>query len=270
MLSTFLIALREGLEASLIVGMLAAYIIKTGRTHLLKAMWFGVGLAVFASLGFGALLSLASSELSEKVEPYFAGFTSLLAICFVTWMIFWMKRTAKNLNKEIAGRVDAVAHMGGLALALAAFFTVAREGLETSLFLYTNFKNVSQSSRPFIGLVLGLFLAVVLGVGMYRRTIKVNIKKFFAYTGSALLIIAAGVFAHGLNEFQNIGILPGANSYLWNWHNAPSWFDSLIDGTFGISSQFTYLQAFAWVFYLLTFLPAYLSSHSKKSSTIRN
>jgi high-affinity iron transporter len=269
MLSTFLIALREGLEASLIVGMLAAYIIKTGRSHLLKAMWIGVGLAALLSLSFGALLSFASSELSDTVEPYFAGFSSLLAVAFVTWMIFWMKRTAKNLHSEIAGKVDKAAHMGGLALSLAAFFTVAREGLETSLFLYTNFKNVSQSSRPLIGLILGLACSIILGVGMFKKTIKVNLKKFFLYTGSALLVIAAGVFAHGVHEFQDIGIFPGGNTFIWNWHNAPSWFDSLVDGTFGINAQFTLLQGLAWLIYILSFLPAYLGlSLSKKSTTL--
>jgi len=268
MLSTFLIALREGLEASLIVGMLAAYITKTGRAHLLKAMWLGVSLAILVSLGFGALLTFTSSSLSDNVEPYFAGISSLLAVGFVTWMIFWMKRTARNLHSDIAGKVDKAAQMGGLALTLAAFFTVAREGLETSLFLYTNFKNVSHSSRPLIGLILGLALSVILGVGMFKKTIKVNLKKFFLYTGSALLIIAAGVFAHGLFEFQDIGIFPGANTYLWNWHNAPSWFDSIIDGTFGISSKFTLLQGLAWLIYLVTFLPAYVGiSQLKKTAS---
>jgi high-affinity iron transporter len=267
MLSTFLIALREGLEASLIVGMLAAYIIKTDRKHLLRSMWVGVGLAAAISLGFGALLSFTSANLSGNTESYFAGISSLLAIIFVTWMIFWMKRTARNLHSEIAGKVDKAAQMGGLAIALAAFFTVAREGLETSLFLYTDFKNVSHESRPLIGLILGLLLSIALGVAINKKAIKVNLGRFFTYTGSALLIIAAGVFAHGLNEFQNIGILPGANTYLWNWKAAPAWFDSLVDGTFGISSQFTTLQGLAWLIYLVTFLPAYLLHKSSKNSS---
>ena len=183
MLSTFLIALREGLEAALIVGILVAYVVKTERRFLLAPIWSGVGLALAASLALGGFLTFTSAELSERGEQFFAGTTSFLAVGLVTWMVFWMKRAAKTLRDELHGRVDNALSTGPLALAAAAFFAVAREGLETSLFVYTNFRTVSATSAASIGLILGLTLAVVLGYLIYNRSIRLNLSKFFTVTG---------------------------------------------------------------------------------------
>jgi high-affinity iron transporter len=139
MLSTFIIALREGLEAALIVGILVAYVVKTGRSTLLKPIWSGVCLALALSFGLGAFLSYSSTQLSERGEEIFAGTSSVIAVALVTWMVFWMKRAARGLRDELHGKVDK-AHLGGpFTIAVTAFFAVAREGLETALFIYTNF-----------------------------------------------------------------------------------------------------------------------------------
>ena len=134
MLSTFLIALREGLEAALIVGILVAYVVKTDRRNLLAPIWTGVSVAIIASLTFGGFLTFTSKELSARGEEIFAGTTSFVAVGLVTWMVFWMKRAARSLKLELHSKVDTAVQIGKFGLISAAFFAVAREGLETALF----------------------------------------------------------------------------------------------------------------------------------------
>ena len=261
MLSTFLIALREGLEASLMVGILVAYLVKSNRRAALPALWSGVTGAAVASLGFGALLTFSSHHLSARAESYFAGTTSLIAVAIVTWMVFWMKRSARGMRQDLHGRIDAASkkEAGLFALAAAAFFAVVREGLETSLFIYSDFKTVSKDSGPAIGLIVGLIAAIGLGIALYRQSIKINLSKFFSVTGVGLLIVAAGVLSHGLNEFQNLGVLPGGSAFAWNWSKGGgSVVATILDGTIGISTTLTLLQLVIWVAYLVLFLPRYL------------
>ena len=168
MLSSFLIALREGLEASLIVGILIAYVVKTDRKQLLAPIWSGVALALTLSFALGGFLSFTSAELTSRGEEFFAGTTSLVAVVLVTWMVFWMKRTARGLKGELQSKVEAAANVGPVAIAAAAFFAVAREGLETALFVYSNFKAVGEKSAPAIGLSAGLSLAMILGYLIYQ------------------------------------------------------------------------------------------------------
>ncbi len=136
MVSSFLIALREGLEAALIVGILIAYVVKTARRHLLTPIWSGVGIALVLSIALGGFLAFTSAELSSRGAEFFAGTTSLVAVVLVTWMVFWMQRTARQLKGELQEKVESAATVGPLAIASAAFFAVVREGLETSLFVY--------------------------------------------------------------------------------------------------------------------------------------
>ncbi len=185
MLSSFLIALREGLEAALIIGILVAYVVKTNRRHLLTPIWSGVSAALALSVGLVFFLAFTSSELSERGEEFFAGTTSIVAVALVTWMVFWMKRTARALREELHGKVEEAAVVGSLALTAAAFFAVAREGLETALFVYSNFRTVGSKTPATVGLIIGLALAVALGYLIYRRAINLNLSKFFTLTGAA-------------------------------------------------------------------------------------
>jgi high-affinity iron transporter len=143
-------------------------------------------------------------------------------------------------------------------LVSAAFFAVAREGLETALFVYSNFRTVSNDSSPAIGLVLGLALAVVLGIAIYQGSLKINLGKFFTITGIALIVIAGGVLSYAIHEFQELGALPGEDSYVWNWVNADPTITTLLSGTIGISTKISWLQLIVWAFYLTTVLQAYL------------
>lgn len=259
MLSTLLIALREGLEASLIIGILVAYLVRSERRRSLPFLWIGVLGAVALSLGLGAFLSFTSTELSTTGEEVFAGTSSLAAVALVTWMVFWMKRNARSLRDSLHSKVDESSAMGNIGLVAAAFFAVAREGLETSLFIYSNFKTVSANSAPTIGLFLGLAIAIGLGIGIYLRSIKINLGKFFTVTGSALLVVAAGVLSHGIKEFQQFGAIPGAQAYAWNWlGGSDSVLTTILDGTIGISTSITWVQLFIWALYLGLALRFYL------------
>ena len=262
MLSTFIIALREGLEAALIVGILVAYVVRTDRRHLLKPLWTGVGVALVASLALGGILAFTSAELSDRREELFAGITSFAAVGLVTWMVFWMKRTARNLRNELHGKIDGALVGGPISLALVAFFAVAREGLETALFVYSNFKTVGVASTATVGLVLGLGLAVFLGYAIYNRTVKLDLAKFFTITGVALIIIAAGVLSYGIHEFQELGYLPGVDSFLWDvtpWIAKESLLGSLLGGLVGFDTTTSFVQFVGWSIYLLAVLIPYLS-----------
>ena len=262
MLSTFIIALREGIEAALIVGILVAYVVRTDRRHLLKPLWTGVGVALVASLALGGILAFTSAELSDRGEELFAGITSFAAVGLVTWMVFWMKRTARNLRNELHGKIDGALVGGPISLALVAFFAVAREGLETALFVYSNFKTVGVASTATVGLVLGLGLAVFLGYAIYNRTVKLDLAKFFTITGVALIIIAAGVLSYGIHEFQELGYLPGVDSFLWDvtpWIAKESLLGSLLGGLVGFDTTTSFVQFVGWSIYLLAVLIPYLS-----------
>ena len=263
MLSTYLIALREGLEASLIVSILVAYLARTDRKSYARYIWAGVGAAVALSFGLGALLSFTSTRLSVRGEELFAGLTSIAAVGFVTAMVFWMKRTARGLGKELQSKVDDALPLGSIALISTAFFAVAREGLETALFIYSNFRTVRSNTAPSLGLVLGLLSAITLGLLIYRKTVKINLGKFFTVTGFGLITVAAGVLSHAVGEFQSRGDLPGVNVFAWNVAPSGNAFLStntlwtILDGTIGIGSSLTVFQLIVWVAYLSIVLSIY-------------
>ncbi|MFM7949128.1 MAG: iron uptake transporter permease EfeU [Actinomycetales bacterium] len=266
MLSSFLIALREGLEAALIVGILVAYVVKTDRRFLLTPIWSGVGAALALSVALGGFLGFTSSELSERGETFFAGTTSIVAVALVTWMVFWLKRTARALRDELQGKVEEAAVVGPLALAAAAFFAVAREGLETALFLYSNFRTVGSKTPVVVGLVIGLALAISLGYLIYRRAINLNLSKFFNITGVALIVVAAGVLSYAIHEFQELGWLPGESSYIWDvtsWMAPDSLIGTLLAGTIGFDTTTSWLQFLVWGSYLIAVIALYLRIPSK-------
>jgi len=261
MLSSFLIALREGLEAALIIGILVAYVVKTERRFLLTPIWAGVSVALALSVALGGFLGLTSAELSERGEQLFAGTTSFVAVGLVTWMVFWMKRTARSLRDELHAKVDTAAMVGPMTLAAAAFFAVAREGLETALFVYSNFQAVGSKVPATIGLISGLALAVLLGFLIYRRAIKINLSKFFTITGVALVIVAAGVLSYGIHEFQELGWLPGEKAYAWDvtsWLASDSILASILAGTIGFDTTMSWLQLLVWGAFIGITLALYL------------
>ena len=270
MLSTFIIALREGLEAALIIGILVAYILKTDRRHLLAPLWSGVAAAIAGSIGLGLILSKTSEELTERAEKLFVGTTSFLAVALVTWMVFWMKRTARTLKADLHGKVDSALRTGPLALAGAAFFAVIREGLETALFVYTNFKTIADTRSAALGLILGFAVAISLGYLIFKSAIKLDLSKFFRYTGVALVVVAAGVLSYGVHEFQELGWLPGGESYAWDVSSLipkDSLLGATLGGLVGFDNTTSWLQLGIWTIYLTTVLGAYLSKPRTRALT---
>lgn len=271
MFANFLIGLREGLEASLVVGILVAYLVKTDRRDLLPKVWLGVGVAVSVSLAAGALLTFGPRGLSFEAQEAIGGILSLVAVGFVTWMIFWMARTSRQLKGELEGRMDTAIVAGGGSLVLLAALAVGREGLETALFLWAAAKATDNSAQPLIGGALGLGLAVILGLLIYRGAVRMDLGKFFRWTGGLLVFVAAGVLAYGIHDLQEAGILPGIDNTAFDVSSTippSSWYGTLLKGTFNFSPTTTWLQLVAWIAYVVPVLTFFiLTVRPKKSPT---
>jgi high-affinity iron transporter len=260
MLPNFLIGLREGLEAALVVGIIVAYLVRSGRRASLRWVGLGVALAVVLSLAVGAVLTFTSNSLSFTAQETFGGAMSIIAVGFVTWMVFWMRRTAHQMKGELHDRIEQAIGMGAGALTVASFLAVGREGLETALFLWPNLQNPNSAGAP-IGAVAGLLASVALGYLLYKRSIKLNLAKFFRYTGIGLVVVAAGVLAYGLHDLQEAGVLPGLAAIAFDVRAQippTSWYGTLLKGTVNFSPETTWLQLVAWFAYLVPVLVAFL------------
>lgn len=269
MFGNYLIGLREGLEASLVVCILVAYLVKTDNRGKLPPIWLGVGIAVGLSLGFGAILQFGSQQLTFKAQEALGGSLSILAVCLVTWMVFWMRRTARFLKAELEGRLDAALAMGTGALVATAFLAVGREGIETSLFIWSAVQATDDGVRPVVGAALGLLTAVVLGWLFYRGALKINLAKFFTWTGAMLVVVAAGVLAYGIHDLQEAEILPGLNNRLFDISDTippDSWYGTLLKGVFNFQPNPSVLQAIVWALYLVPVLFLFLRPSAKPGS----
>ncbi len=249
---SFLIGLREGLEAGLIVSILVATLVRAGQRARLGAVWAGVGAAVALSLSFAAVLTFTAADLPAGGQDVFGGVLSLIAVAFVTTMVFWMRKSARSLSGDLKARVtEASGHSAGV-LVVTSFIAVAREGLETSLFLWTTAKSAGESQGPMIGAGIGIALAVAACWGLYRRVLKINLTKFFSVTGVVLIVIAAGVLAYGLGDLQEGGLIPGQSAYAFNLSliDSGSWYATLIAGTLNLTPAMTWLQVIGYLLYL--------------------
>jgi high-affinity iron transporter len=254
LLANFLIGLREGLEAALVVGILIAYVTKIGRRDVLKRLWLGVGLAVAVSLGLGALLTFGAYGLSFQAQEAIGGSLSIVATGFVTWMVFWMLRTSRNLKGHLQHDIDRNIVGAGWGLVLLAFLSVGREGIETALFIWAAVQATGSSTFPLVGASLGIAAAVVLGWLIYRGVVRINLSKFFAWSGGFLIVVAAGVLSYGVHDLQEAGILPGLNNLAWDVSAAvppDSWYGTLLKGTVNFSPATTWLEATVWVLYFV-------------------
>ena len=261
MLGNFIIGLREGLEAALVVSILVTYLVRTDRKPLIRFVSYGVGSAIVASVIVAIALQSISSDLSEQIEPIFAGIVSFLAVGFVTWMIFWMKRTARTISGDLRKKLDSAALGGAFSVSAMAFIAVAREGTETAIFFWAAAHATGQELASLVGLALGLGLATLLGIAFYKSTVKINLPAFFKSTGILLTFVSAGVLTYAIHEFQEVSLLPGDSNVWINLSSVlteGSLLSSVTAGLFNISATTTGLEVIAWVIYVGIVLPLFL------------
>jgi high-affinity iron transporter len=215
--SAFLITLREGLEAALIVAIVLGYLKKLNRDGDFGPVWLGTGTAVGISLIAGVVVFATVGELEGRAEEITEGVVALAATAVLTWMIFWMGRQARFIKGELEAKVDAAVVTGSsIALASIAFVAVLREGLETALFLLSTGVGTESNMSRFVGGVIGLSVAVILGYLVYRGSRKVNLRVFFRVTGGLIILFAAGLLAKGVHEFQEAGLIGTLNERVYD------------------------------------------------------
>ncbi|MGV7093771.1 iron uptake transporter permease EfeU [Siccibacter turicensis] len=259
----FLIMLREGLEAALIVSLIASYLKRTQRGQWMGAIWGGVVLAAGLCLALGIVINETTGEFPQKEQELFEGLVAVIAVIILTWMVFWMRKVARNVKGELEQAVDnALARKGnhGWALVLMVFFAVAREGLESVFFLLAAFQQ-DVGIWPPVGALLGLACAVILGFLIYWGGIRLNLARFFQWTSLFILLVAAGLAAGAIRAFHEAG--------LWN-HFQDIAFDmsgvlsthtltgTLLEGIFGYQESPTVSEVAVWFLYLIPALAAFL------------
>jgi high-affinity iron transporter len=262
-LASYLIGLREGLEATLVVSILVAYLVKSERRRQLPPLWAGVTAAVALSVLFGALLTYTETSLlaGYRSRELFEAITSVVAVVLVTWMIFWLRRTARRLKGELTGKLEAALGVGTLAVAGIAFVSVIREGLETALLFYAAAQGATSTATPLVAISLGLASAMLIGLGLYAGAIRVNLSRFFTVSGVLLVFVAAGILKYGVHDFQEAGVLPGLTTYAFDatsWLDPGSWYGALAAGLFNITPQPSVLETIAWLAYLVPVLVLFL------------
>jgi len=252
-LPTFVIGLREGLEAALIVGIVAAFLVQEGRRDAMKWVWAGVVLGVLVAIGVGIGLRVASQELPQKEQEQLETLVALVAVGMVTWMILWMRKHAANLKGDLRSRAGAALATGSTAALVAmAFLAVIREGFETAVFLVAVFNDAKDPQAAGIGALLGIAVAVVIGYLIYRGGVKINLAKFFKFTGLVLVVVAAGLLSNAVHTAHEAGwwnsmlgqaadlsvvVKPGSVRY------------AVFNGMFGIQPEPTWGEALAWLLY---------------------
>jgi high-affinity iron transporter len=263
MLATYLIGLREGLEATLVVSILIAFLVKSERTDKLKLVWIGVAAAVAVSVLFGWLLNYTETTLLQdfKQQELFEAITSIAAVCFVTWMIFWMRRAARGIAGELRNKLQDALAVGSLAVGFMAFLAVVREGLETSLIFYAAVRGANLDGGPLFALLGGVATAIAIGYLMYATAVRINLTVFFRWTGVLLILVAAGIFKYGVHSLQEATILPGGNEIAYHaasWLDPSTWYATLLAGMFNITAEPTVLEVVAWFAYAVPVLVLFL------------
>lgn len=257
-----LLTTREGLEASLIVGIVLAYLARTNNRQHFKAIWLGTAAAVAVSIVTGAALFFTVGELEGRSEQIFEGVAMFSAVAVLTWMVFWMRKQAKGIKRELEERIQgAIAAGSAVGLASVVFFAVLREGWETALFLFA----ISESSSPLvttIGAIAGLVISISLGVALYLGSRRLNLRQFFTVTGVLLIVFAAGLLAHGIHEFQEAGVLPLTIEHLWDTNHIVS--ENSTTGEFlvtlfGYNGNPSLLEVGAWFAYVSAALAFFLA-----------
>lgn len=266
----FLIMLREGLEAALIVSLIASYLKRTQRTRWFPAMWAGVLIAAALCLALGIVINETTGEFPQKQQELFEGIVAVIAVIILTYMVFWMRKVARNVRAQLEVAVDQALHKAGgsgLPLVLMVFLAVAREGLESVFFLLAAFTQDVGYAPP-LGAVLGLLTAVVLGMLLYWGGVRLNLPQFFRWTSLFILFVAAGLAAGAIRAFHEAGLwnhFQGIAFDLSATLSTHSVFGTLLEGVLGYQEAPSVSEVAMYLFYLipallLFLLPARLST----------
>ena len=265
MLASFLLSLREGLEAALIIGIVLGVLLKINRTELNKTVWLGAGVAAVLSFVAAIGMNQLGMKFEGRGEQIFEGFAMFLAAGVLTWMILWMHNTAGNLKSEIEAKTkDAVQGKGQKALFILAFLAVFREGIELALFLLAAQKT-SSPTQTFIGALSGLAGAAILGWMLFTSTRKLNMRNFFRVTNVLLIIFAAGLVAHGVHEFNEAGIIPPVIEHVWDVNgfvNENSELGLVLKALVGYNGNPSLTEVIAYVAYLGVII-VFVTSHKQ-------
>lgn len=261
MLANYLIGLREGLEASLVVSILATFLVRSGHRDRMRYVWYGVSAAVAVAVAGWALLQFITALTAKSfvAQETIGGIMSILAVGFVTWMIFWMRKASRSIAGELRERLGQALEIGPRAIVVLAFLAVFREGIETAFIVYAS-AATATTATPFVGVLLGLVSAVVLGVLIYRGAVKVNLAVFFKWTGAILVLVAAGILAYGFHDLQEANLLPGLHTLAFDISQvvAPdSWYGVLLKGIFNFNPAPTVIELTVWLLYLVPVLLLY-------------
>ena len=254
MLPNFLIGLREGLEAGIIVGILVAYLHKLGRLDVLPRLWIGIGAAIAISLGTGALLTFGPYGLSFQGQEILGGSLSVVAVALVTWMIFWMGNHARGLRHELQSKLDAAISGSAMGIVVIGFVSVGREGVETALFLWASVNSSGNALVGTIGAGLGILAAVIIAYLIYRGFVRINLSRFFTWTGLFLILVAAGVLSYGVGDLQEASVIPGWGQQAFSVAGLippSSWYGTVLGGLFNFTPEPTWAQFLAWLGYLV-------------------
>jgi high-affinity iron transporter len=267
--ATYLIGLREGLEATLVVSILIAFLVKSDRRNRLPWVALGVTVAVALSVGFGALLTYTRTTLlaDYRDRELFEAITSVAAVCFVTWMIFWMRRAARSIAGQLREGLDRAIAVGPVAVALFALLAVVREGLETALLFFAAVQGADSDTGPLLAILGGILTSIVIGVLLYASAVRINLTKFFTWTGVLLVLVAAGILKYGVHDFQEADVLPGLNTLAYDISGTldPStWYAALLAGMFNITPAPSVLEVVAWLAYAVPVLLLFLLPGRKR------
>ncbi|NUR70764.1 MAG: iron transporter [Hamadaea sp.] len=259
-LPAYLTGLREGLEAALVVTILVGFLVKSDRRRQLPLVWAGVGVAAALSVGVVLALGYASEVLTGPGRELFEAITSVVAVVFVTWMIFWMRKAARSIAGTLRAQLTDAIKLGPIAVVVVAFLAVAREGVETAV-IFMGIVQQSPTAWPVVGITGGLLTAAALGFGLYASILRINLTKFFTWTGLLLILVAAGIFKYGVHDFQEAGVLPGLSTKAFDISGVldpTTWYASLLSGMFNITPEPTVLEVVAWVAYVVPVLILFL------------
>ncbi len=264
MLVPFLIMLREGVEAALVVAIIAGYLVHTGRGEAMRSVWLGVGAAIAVCVAIGIAIELTTSELPQKIQELFEAGVGFFAVVMLTLMVFWMGKAARSIRATLQAGIDAAFASGveGRALAGLAFFAVAREGLESVLFLLAAWQQREDVGiEALFGAVLGLVVAVAIGVGIHRGSRRLDLRHFFRWTGVFILVVAAGLLAGSLRSLHEAGVWNGLQGIAFDLSGvlpADGVVGTLLSGLFGYTDVPTWGEVLIWLAYLLPALAFFL------------